>query len=257
MKASDNQFPKLIVAEVAAPATPASGLGYLYEKTDGALYFKNDAGTETNLSTALTNPMTTAGDIIYGGASGVATRLALGAVGGAVSRINGAVAWNSGTSNPGAAVSGDRYWRSDLSREIFYDGTRWLTTTEFALPLPVFSGFPPYSANGNDLVAATDMAHGGMWVTRLTVTTVVLTTNDGSRYWNFQLASFDGAVTQHNLGSSVNTSAATAGTYTKLTATIGAAVTSGDVQLRIVYSKTSTPGNMYANGLVHYRLVVT
>lgn len=38
--------------EAAAPSTPASGYGQLYEKTDGLLYFKNDAGTEVNLSYA-------------------------------------------------------------------------------------------------------------------------------------------------------------------------------------------------------------
>ena len=40
----------LRVAEIAEPATPASGFGRLYEKTDGRLYFKNDAGTEYDLT---------------------------------------------------------------------------------------------------------------------------------------------------------------------------------------------------------------
>lgn len=51
-KASDNQFPKVTFLESAAPATPGSGLGFLYEKTDNKLYFKNDAGTETELTAA-------------------------------------------------------------------------------------------------------------------------------------------------------------------------------------------------------------
>jgi hypothetical protein len=49
-KASDNQFPKITMLESSAPATPAATLGFLYEKTDGKLYFKNDAGTETELT---------------------------------------------------------------------------------------------------------------------------------------------------------------------------------------------------------------
>lgn len=40
----------LILKEIAAPGTPASGDGVLYEKTDGLLYFKNDAGTEYDLT---------------------------------------------------------------------------------------------------------------------------------------------------------------------------------------------------------------
>ena len=38
--------------EVAAPSTPASGFLRAYAKTDGKLYQKNDAGTETDLSSA-------------------------------------------------------------------------------------------------------------------------------------------------------------------------------------------------------------
>lgn len=64
--------------QASAPDTPASGFFQVYAKTDGKLYYKNDAGTEVCLSDALVNPMTTAGDIIYGGVSGAPTRLAAG-----------------------------------------------------------------------------------------------------------------------------------------------------------------------------------
>ncbi len=40
---------RLLVDEQAAPDTPASGEGVIYAKTDGNLYFKNDAGTEVLL----------------------------------------------------------------------------------------------------------------------------------------------------------------------------------------------------------------
>ncbi len=36
--------------EGVAPGTPAPGRGYLYEKPDGIPYFKNDAGTEYDLT---------------------------------------------------------------------------------------------------------------------------------------------------------------------------------------------------------------
>jgi hypothetical protein len=49
-KASDNVFPKIIVSEEAAPATPASGTVVVYAKADGLLYSKDDVGTETLVS---------------------------------------------------------------------------------------------------------------------------------------------------------------------------------------------------------------
>lgn len=36
--------------QASSPSTPASGYGVVYAKTDGKLYFKNDAGTETDLT---------------------------------------------------------------------------------------------------------------------------------------------------------------------------------------------------------------
>lgn len=48
--ASDNVFPKVILAEGSAPATPAAGTVVVYAKTDGNAYQKDDAGTETGLA---------------------------------------------------------------------------------------------------------------------------------------------------------------------------------------------------------------
>lgn len=46
----DFATPLLTFEEGAAPATPASGEVVLYAKTDGSLYQKDDAGTETGLA---------------------------------------------------------------------------------------------------------------------------------------------------------------------------------------------------------------
>ena len=43
---SDNEFPKILLVEGAAPAAPATGRVKLYAKADGLLYWKDDAGTE-------------------------------------------------------------------------------------------------------------------------------------------------------------------------------------------------------------------
>lgn len=50
--ASENEFPEVLFAEGAAPATPATGLVKAYAKADGLLYSKDDAGAETALSGA-------------------------------------------------------------------------------------------------------------------------------------------------------------------------------------------------------------
>lgn len=45
--ADENEFPKVLFVEGAAPATPAAGLVICYAKSDGLIYCKDDAGTET------------------------------------------------------------------------------------------------------------------------------------------------------------------------------------------------------------------
>ena len=40
----------VLAEQSSSPSTPASGLALLYVKSDGNLYFKNDAGTETQLN---------------------------------------------------------------------------------------------------------------------------------------------------------------------------------------------------------------
>lgn len=49
MKASDNEFPKLILTKGAAPPTPDAGTVKVYAKTDGAVYAMDDTGAETPL----------------------------------------------------------------------------------------------------------------------------------------------------------------------------------------------------------------
>ena len=73
----DNQSPYLTLLGSAAPGTPAAGQSKLYVKADKLLYWKDDAGVE-HAASGMTNPMTTQGDSIYGGAAGAPTRLPIG-----------------------------------------------------------------------------------------------------------------------------------------------------------------------------------
>lgn len=49
-KVDANLFPKVILVEAAAPATPAAGTVIEYAKVDGLIYSKDDAGVETLVS---------------------------------------------------------------------------------------------------------------------------------------------------------------------------------------------------------------
>jgi hypothetical protein len=76
------------LVEAAAPADPSAGSQRVYAKADGKTYKRNSAGDEVQLlqtGDALTNPLTTAGGIVYGdtpsGGSAAPIELALGTKG--------------------------------------------------------------------------------------------------------------------------------------------------------------------------------
>ena len=255
-KIQDIDIPYLEFAEASAPGAPASGIVRIYAKTDGSLYQKDDAGTETGLagggggSVATDTIWDAAGDLAVGTGPNTGAKLTLGAAGGAVSRVNGAVAWNSGTSFPTAAT-GDRYWRTDLSEEYYYDGTRWLSTTVSRLALGTFQNIST-SATVDMSVEAAD---GDVWLIAMYASMYTVTTLDGSKYWNLELFKYD-AGSGTSLGSVTNVSGA-ANTYIRKKLSIGALLGTGMDNLNLSLSKTSTPGNFYGGAHVTYRTVAT
>jgi hypothetical protein len=147
----------LKLPEQSAPSTPASGYGYLYPKADGKVYWKNDAGTEYDL----TGGGGSLADGDYGDVtvSGSGTTMTIDNLAVTNAKIND-VAWskissvpstlvktdqansytagmkqtvtadatNSGlkfggvTANPSSLSAGDMWFRSDVGKLTYFDG---------------------------------------------------------------------------------------------------------------------------------------
>lgn len=239
------------------PSASAVGKGGLYSCTTHSLVYQTDGSSWSTWATlgssgtvATDAIWDAAGDLAVGSGSNTAAKLTLGAAGGAVSRVNGAVAWNSGTSFPTAAT-GDRYWRTDLGEEYYYDGTRWLSTTVSRLALGTFQNIST-SATVDMSVEAAD---GDVWLIAMYASFYTVTTLDGSKFWNLELFKYD-AGSGTSLGSVTNQSGA-ANTYIRKKLTIGALLGTGMDNLNLSASKTSTPGNLYGGAHITYRTVAT
>lgn len=238
-----------VAAGVAITGTPSSGQ---VPTATGA-----GAATWQTPSAGFTNPMTTSQDIIVGGASGAAGRLAVGAAGAALSIINSAVAWNSGTSFPGSKATGDRYWRTDLGLEAFWDGTRWLTTQLFREPMQVGNVTMPDTVG----TAWGRMAMYGttfdIWLVNWDISTYVATTNSGTSFWTASLNKYIANDTATAIDS-FTTAADTVNTWTKRRRAIGASVAAATYfGLSVTGGKTSTPGGIYSASALEYRLILT
>jgi hypothetical protein len=243
---------------------PAASSGcVLYSCTTHSLIYKSDGSAWTTFLTIPTGASVatdviwdTAGDIAVATGADTAAKLAKGIAGAELGQSNGAVAWTGGTSFPGSPATGDRYYRTDLHLEYYYDGTRWLTTTLFREPFGVVGGFIPQTADGTlgylGIWNSTDI-----WMETLYSGTFVLTTNDGSKYWTVTLQKNNAAGSPSTIVS-FTTAADTASTWTPKATSIGALLTPGTYKsLQVSGAKTTTPGNLYWNFSLTYRVVGT
>lgn len=247
------------------PAAGAVPTGALYSCTTHSLIYQSD-GSSTWSTWATLGAATTvatdaiwdaAGDLAVGTGADAAAKLAIGAAGGSLSVINAAVAWNSGTAFPANKATGDRYWRTDLGEEYYYDGTRWLSSQVYGLSIPSSDVVFPVSGDTYPFMGPVPFNTSGsrrdVWVVGWTAITKVATTNDGSNYWSVALQRYPSGTTV----ASFTTAADTADTQTQHGGAIGALLGTSDLRLGLLCYKTSAPGALTAPIFIEYRMVAT
>lgn len=158
-----------------------------------------------------------------------------------------------GTSFPGSPSTNDKYYRTDRNLLYYYDGTRWLTTTLYAQVIESQRAVTPLSTN-NFFESTVWTEDYDQYIVDFRATAYVVTTNNGSNYWDIKLMKLDGA-SAATLITTASTSAASANTWTRLKQTVGALLGTGMDGLEIAMEKTGGPGTMYVSAMVTYRLV--
>jgi hypothetical protein len=254
---------KIPFVEAAAPATPAATRVVVYAKADGLMYSKDDAGAETLMSGGSGNVATdaiwdAAGDLAVGSGANTAAKLAKGAAGGALSIINAAVAWNSGTSFPASKLTGDRYWRTDLGDDFYWDGTQWVSTTSYYYPIDTATD-QGISVTNTILHRSGIPQAGDLYVFGLYCQYFVSggTALSGSHSW-VGTVSKTGGVTSTSMGTFTINSGASSQWLVAGTITVNALInTSTYKALEINWVKTGTPGPLYAHVQMVYRNVAT
>ena len=255
-KASDNEFPKVILDVGTIPAAPSDGNWKLYAAAGGVYAVSSNATVGPLAAGGAGGAVATdaiwdaAGDLAVGSGADTAAKLTKGAAGGALSMINAGVAWNSGTSFPASKATGDRYWRTDLGMEFYWDGTRWVTTTLYSVPVATQTlamTVGGYSAS-TTLRVADPHPTLSCYVVNFWAGTYVITTNDAAKYWTLAL----GGVA----GSTISTVSNATAALVLESAAVGAVVApTGWIQCDI--TKVSTPGALFTTPQMSYRLIAT
>lgn len=154
-----------------------------------------------------------------------------------------------GTSFPGGPSTSDLFYRTDRNLLYYYDGTRWLTVTLYEHHCHQVNGI---SATSDGWTATWEEDYD-VWVVDFLVS-MESSSLTGSAYWTASLYFKDGST----LGSaitSVNNLSGTNNSMTRKKSSVNALMGTAKDAILVEYTKTSTPGVLYAGAMLTYRLV--
>jgi len=248
----------------AIGSRPAAGSpGRLYFSTEPFSYRDNGSSWDDVSDPGAAGSVATdtiwdaAGDTVVGTGANTAARLAIGAAGGALSRVNGAVAWNSGTSFP-AAATGDRYWRTDLGMEFFYDGTQWRSTHVETVSFPPTSAFTTFAGTAN--VGRLPMPYGGtyaLWMIGFDWFFNAPSAMDGTNHWTAKINGADVDETDTQYGSTIDNNPTAAGKNSTLHGTGAVAIPTTVEQIKLRLDKIGSISLTYTTGTLSYQIIAT
>jgi hypothetical protein len=250
-------FEKLHLARGTAPATPDAGELVVYaDDADGLVKQKDEDGTVTPLggdeggaSAAEDVSITDAGDYF----SSTDVEGALQEVGAAVAAAGSGPA---GTSFPGSPSVGERFWRTDLGLEFYYDGTRWLSVDLHEVRLIPDSALPLTSTvaarAGVPILVGADI-----WLVKTQTNLYVYgggSALSGSHKWVGTLLKSPAGTTLDTVTIDSGASAV----FRQSTATaIDALLGSTNFEVDMAWTKTGTPGPLLPFTAISYRHVAT
>lgn len=154
-----------------------------------------------------------------------------------------------GTSFPGSPATNDLYFRTDRGILYFYDGSRWLSVTLYTQEIGSLNNI---SATSYTYYPVLEDLYD-VWVEDFIATMYMSSTSSG-KYWTLTLYFADGASNGSAIAS-VNSNGDTAATFTRKIAAIDALMGTSTDAIRLVATKTSTPGAFYGGAMLTYRLV--
>lgn len=210
------------------------------------------------------------GDLIAGTGNDTAAILTVGTNGKVLSADSGQTTglnWvspsgmASGSAFPGSPSSGDLFYRTDLHLECFYDGTRWLTLSQYDTNMSrIGDASEPQSATK---VNQYTMALGQtLYIEELYIGFYVNggTALSGSHKWVVTLRELTSAGTDGTASTiaTINIDSGTSSIFRQASATgINTATLATDSVLNINVTKTGTPGTLYLKPLLRYRRILT
>ena len=171
--------------------------------------------------------------------------------------IIGGGGYSEGTSFPTSPTSGDKFYRTDLNWLCFYDGTRWLTCHEYSQPIAIQDVLVPRASSAAASTGYLALRQDfDLFLTSLTVMSLVVSPNNGSNYWEYQFR-YKNSSNSATVITTLNTSTHTPLTATDCSVTLNTPLNTAAIFLDfLVQGGAGSPGAAYPFATINYRLII-
>lgn len=171
------------------------------------------------------------------------------------------VEWmGSGTSFPGSPATNQRYFRTDLGFEYYYDGTRWLSVQLFDLTLAIRTAAALSGAVDFNVPVNRKHSLGGIWVDSIEGAFVPASVAQStSNFYTLTCSIYtSGSLSATSLtltGTTTTKTFTSIGPWYEMAVDIGQALTTGPFLFQAHMAPTGSPGTYYFAAVVSYRLI--
>lgn len=165
-----------------------------------------------------------------------------------------------GTSFPGSPTTNQRYFRTDLGFEYYWNGTRWLTIQLFDLTLAIRSAAALSGSSTFNVPVNRKHSQGGIWVDSIEGAFVPVTVaQSGSNYYTLTCTIYtSGNLTATSLtltGTTTTQTFTSTGPWYEMAVDIGQALGTGPFLFQGFLAPTGSPGTYFFAAVMSYRLI--
>lgn len=158
-------------------------------------------------------------------------------------------------SDGGAVAVGSRFFRTDIGFLCYYDGTRWLSENDYPTNLSSWQSYGTTSPQQTNYVLP--RGQYSPYFTRVLIHSQVSGTNNGTNFWTIDVQGVNFSASSSSSIHSITTAADSAGVVVRRDVGVTTAAPTHRDWMRVLLTKTLTPGAIEVAVTLSYKLVIT
>jgi hypothetical protein len=159
-----------------------------------------------------------------------------------------------GTAFPASPFTGQQFFRTDLGWTCYWDGTYWLTVAEYSSECDITR---LTTAGSGGQITGTVRSDRAIYVSFVTLTLYVYTTNNASNYWSVGIRGINQAVSAATDFYTASTADYGAATFLRFEGSADPTAPSNRAWFGYYATKTGAPGDLIVRCRISYRMIVT